>query len=109
MSARVFPHAAVVSPHYLASAVGLGVLSSGGNAAGTVSARIGAPYAGPGNGFWRTLHEVGLTPSLLAEILHDLHLQIRDREVGLASPPASGVVCGEHLVEVLSFQRLARL
>jgi len=37
-----------------------------GNAAGTVSARIGAPYAGPGNGFWRTLHEVGLTPSLLA-------------------------------------------
>jgi peroxiredoxin/G:T/U-mismatch repair DNA glycosylase len=37
-----------------------------GNAAGTVSARVGAPYAGPGNRFWITLHEVGLTPVLLA-------------------------------------------
>jgi TDG/mug DNA glycosylase family protein len=37
-----------------------------GNAAGTVSARVGAPYAGPGNNFWGTLHEVGLTPVLLA-------------------------------------------
>ena len=37
-----------------------------GNAAGTVSARVGAPYAGPGNLFWRTLHEVGLTPERLA-------------------------------------------
>lgn len=36
-----------------------------GNAAGTVSARKGAPYAGPGNYFWRALHEVGLTPSQL--------------------------------------------
>jgi double-stranded uracil-DNA glycosylase len=37
-----------------------------GNAAGKVSARRGAPYAGPGNYFWRVLHEVGLTPVLLA-------------------------------------------
>ncbi|HET7574100.1 MAG TPA: redoxin family protein [Solirubrobacterales bacterium] len=37
-----------------------------GNAAGTVAARVGAPYAGPGNRFWITLHEVGLTPVLLA-------------------------------------------
>lgn len=37
-----------------------------GNAAGTVSARRRAPYAGPGNCFWRALHEVGLTPVLLA-------------------------------------------
>jgi TDG/mug DNA glycosylase family protein len=36
-----------------------------GNAAGKVSARRGAPYAGPGNYFWRALHEVGLTPVLL--------------------------------------------
>jgi len=36
-----------------------------GNAAGTVSARRRAPYAGPGNCFWRALHEVGLTPVLL--------------------------------------------
>jgi TDG/mug DNA glycosylase family protein len=33
-----------------------------GSAAGAVSARRGLPYAGPGNRFWRTLHEVGLTP-----------------------------------------------
>lgn len=37
-----------------------------GNAAGKVSARRGAPFAGPGNYFWPVLHEVGLTPVLLA-------------------------------------------
>lgn len=37
-----------------------------GNAAGKVSARRGAYYAGPGNKFWPALHEVGLTPVLLA-------------------------------------------
>ena len=36
-----------------------------GTAPGTASARAGAYYAGPGNGFWTTLHEVGLTPVLL--------------------------------------------
>jgi double-stranded uracil-DNA glycosylase len=36
-----------------------------GTAAGTASARAGAYYAGPGNRFWTTLHEVGLTPILL--------------------------------------------
>ncbi len=33
-----------------------------GTAAGTASARAKAYYAGPGNAFWRTLHETGLTP-----------------------------------------------
>lgn len=37
-----------------------------GTAAGAVSARAKAYYAGPGNAFWRTLHEVGLTPVQLA-------------------------------------------
>jgi double-stranded uracil-DNA glycosylase len=37
-----------------------------GNAAGKVSARRGAYYAGPGNYFWPVLHEVGLTPVRLA-------------------------------------------
>ena len=37
-----------------------------GSAAGAVSARLGAYYAGPGNMFWPTLHRVGLTPRLLA-------------------------------------------
>jgi TDG/mug DNA glycosylase family protein len=36
-----------------------------GSAAGTVSARRGAYYAGPGNKFWATLFEVGLTPRRL--------------------------------------------
>ena len=35
-----------------------------GTAAGTVSARRGAYYAGPGNAFWPTLFKVGLTPRL---------------------------------------------
>jgi TDG/mug DNA glycosylase family protein len=33
-----------------------------GTAAGAVAARVGAPYAGPGNRFWWILHEIGLTP-----------------------------------------------
>jgi TDG/mug DNA glycosylase family protein len=37
-----------------------------GTAAGSASARAGAYYAGPGNAFWRILHEVGLTPERLA-------------------------------------------
>jgi TDG/mug DNA glycosylase family protein len=37
-----------------------------GTAPGTASARAAAYYAGPGNRFWTTLHEVGLTPILLA-------------------------------------------
>ena len=36
-----------------------------GYAPGTASARAGAYYAGPGNRFWFTLHEFGLTPLLL--------------------------------------------
>ena len=33
-----------------------------GTAAGQRSADMGHYYAGPGNRFWRTLHEVGITP-----------------------------------------------
>lgn len=36
-----------------------------GSAVGTASARRGAYYAGPGNAFWPTLAEVGLTPRLM--------------------------------------------
>jgi double-stranded uracil-DNA glycosylase len=35
-----------------------------GTAAGRRSAELGHYYAGPGNRFWRTLHETGLTPRL---------------------------------------------
>jgi TDG/mug DNA glycosylase family protein len=37
-----------------------------GTAAGTASAKARAYYAGPGNGFWETLHATGLTPVRLA-------------------------------------------
>lgn len=44
-----------------------------GTALGTASARAGAYYAGPGNKFWSTLHEVGLTPRRLDPTeYHDL-------------------------------------
>ena len=36
-----------------------------GTAAGAISAAMGAYYAGPGNKFWRVLHEVQLTPRQL--------------------------------------------
>lgn len=36
-----------------------------GTAAGNVSAKRGAYYAGPGNRFWPTLHEIGLTPHVI--------------------------------------------
>ena len=39
-----------------------------GTAAGAVSARKGAYYAGPGNRFWHTLYEVGLTSRRLEPI-----------------------------------------
>ena len=37
-----------------------------GSAVGAASARIGAPYAGPGNKFWPMLAETGLTPRRFA-------------------------------------------
>ena len=37
-----------------------------GTAASARSALVGAYYAGPGNRFWPTLHEIGLTPRRLA-------------------------------------------
>ena len=37
-----------------------------GSAAGAVSARLGLPYAGPGNKFWPILAEAGLTPRQLS-------------------------------------------
>ena len=44
-----------------------------GTAAGAVAARVGAPYAGPGNRFWWVLHDVGLTPrELLPAEFHAL-------------------------------------
>jgi TDG/mug DNA glycosylase family protein len=37
-----------------------------GSAAGTRSAQLKAYYAGPGNKFWKIMHEIGLTPERMA-------------------------------------------
>ena len=61
------PMAALTPPDVLPDVLahGLHVVFCG-SAAGAVSARVSAYYAGPGNRFWPTLHRVGLTPQLLA-------------------------------------------
>ena len=51
-----------------------------GTQAGRVSALRGAYYAGPGNKFWKTLHETGLTPERLAP---DDFLVLPDHGIGL--------------------------
>ncbi len=53
-------------PHVLPDTLrpGLTVIFCG-TAAGAQSARAGAYYAGRGNKFWRTLHQIGLTPRQL--------------------------------------------
>lgn len=53
-----------------------------GTAAGSLSARLKHYYAGPGNKFWRTLFELGLTPRQLApgeaELLLDFGIGLTD-------------------------------
>jgi mismatch-specific thymine-DNA glycosylase len=58
-AARTARDGETVLPDLLASGL---VTVFCGSAVGAVSARLGAPYAGPGNKFWPTLAETGLTP-----------------------------------------------
>jgi TDG/mug DNA glycosylase family protein len=51
-----------------------------GTQAGTQSARRGAYYAGPGNRFWPTLHDAGLTPVRLAP---EQYARLIDYGIGL--------------------------
>lgn len=51
-----------------------------GTALGAVAAKVGAPYAGPGNAFWPTLAEVGLTPRRLEPLEFR---QVLDHGLGL--------------------------
>ena len=61
------PMTAPTPPDVLPDVLGTGLrIVFCGSAAGAVSARVGAYYAGPGNRFWPTLHRAGLTPRLLA-------------------------------------------
>jgi len=47
-----------------------------GTAAGPMSAAVGAYYAHPGNRFWRTLHDTGVTPRLFAPREYPLLLDL---------------------------------
>ncbi len=59
--------ASVESAHILPDRLAPGLrLWFVGTAAGPMSAAVGAYYAHPGNRFWRTLHETGVTPRLFA-------------------------------------------
>jgi TDG/mug DNA glycosylase family protein len=51
-----------------------------GSAAGAVSAARGLPYAGPGNRFWRILHESGLTPE---ELTPERFRELAEHGIGL--------------------------
>jgi len=56
-----------MTPHVLPDMLATGLrVGFCGTAVGTQSAVRGAYYAGPGNSFWRTLHAIGLTPTVLA-------------------------------------------
>ncbi len=63
-----------------------------GSAAGRRSADVGAYYAGPGNKFWRILHESGLTPRRLAPeeftLLVDFGIGLTDLAKGYSGPDA---------------------
>ena len=59
-----------------------------GTAAGSQSAERQAYYANPTNSFWKTLHQVGLTPVQLAP---DQYPQILDFDLGLTDISKVGV------------------
>ena len=64
-----FPRAGTLPPDHLADllAPDLRVVFCG-TALGRISAQRGAYYANPHNLFWRTLHAIGLTPTLLQPV-----------------------------------------
>jgi gamma-glutamyltranspeptidase/glutathione hydrolase len=102
MSAHVFPHAAVASPNYLASAVGFGVLTSGGNAAdAAIAMNLALAVVYP--------HMCGLGGDLIAIVWNDGELvglnstgrlpaaaapQTKVRSRGIESATVPGCVAG---------------
>ena len=66
-----------ILPDLLANGLDLVIV---GTAAGRTSAARQCYYAGPGNRFWRTLHEVGLTPK---ELRPDEYARLVEYGIGL--------------------------
>jgi TDG/mug DNA glycosylase family protein len=73
-----------------------------GTAAGSVSARRGLYYAGPGNRFWRILHEVGLTP---IELQPDNYAKLLDFGIGLTDL-AKGACGADSNLKPADFDRM---
>ena len=73
-----------------------------GTAAGPVSARRGLYYAGPGNRFWRTLYEVGLTP---IELRPDEYAKLLDYGIGLTDL-AKGACGADSNLKPADFDRM---
>jgi len=72
-----------------------------GTAVGTASARRGAYYAGPGNAFWPTLAEVGLTPRLLRP---EEFARVTEHGLGLTDL-AKDVSGSDHVLRECHFDR----
>ena len=66
-----------------------------GTAAGEVAARVGAPYAGPGNRFYWVLHAVGLTPRELRPVEFG---ELREFGIGLTDAAKHAVGRDSRLV-----------
>ena len=73
-----------------------------GAAAGRASARRGLYYAGPGNRFWRTLHEVGLTP---VELRPGEYAKLLDCGIGLTDL-AKGACGADSNLKPADFDRM---
>ena len=89
----------VILPDLLANNLDLVIV---GTAAGRVSAKRGLYYAGPGNRFWRTLHEVGLTP---IELQPDDYAKLLDYRIGLTDF-AKGTCGADSTLKPADFDRM---
>jgi double-stranded uracil-DNA glycosylase len=72
-----------------------------GTAVGAASARRRAYYAGPGNAFWRTLHEVGLTPHL---VIPEDYEMVGQYGLGLTDL-AKGIAGADSILSAVHFDR----
>ncbi len=83
-----------------------------GSAAGRRSAEAGAYYAGPGNKFWRILHESGLTPRRLAPeefaLLPDFGIGLTDLAKRYSGPDAGLRACDDDVAGLEAKIRAAR-